>query len=103
MAQFVGTALILGSWLYIFVAIKYADRTYKELAKIDPSYFSEPTKLTKSLNWQASTGVMKFIGDRTIGQRDYPTMLLKRIENAKALYSCAPLAFVLFLIGIWVR
>ena len=104
MSAIVGNSLIFGSLAYVYIAMRYARKTYGLILAADPSYFSELDKPSvTSLGWKRSLGVTKFIFDRAIDQRGYSEQLAKRIDNAKGYYFCTIFAFLAMFAGIMIR
>ena len=103
MTHVLGLTLICGSWLYVMATVLYARATYRKLVQANPGYFSDTqNKVTRALNWERSFGIIKFVGDEWV-ERGYDEQLGKRIKTTKLLYLGTPLAFILFVVGIFLR
>ena len=104
MAHIFGLILIWGSWAYISLAIFQARRTYKMLLRVDPTYQNtNDGGIGRLFHWHQSSSIFKFISDRNLENKGYAPALMKNIDITKFMYATAPVACILFIIGIALR
>lgn len=104
MMSSVGAALIWASWLYIAIALVVAKLAYRKVKKDNPDYFSD-LRSTQPDPFQIgeARGVLDLVMDAAIERRGFSASTLKLVTVVKIMYLTAPLAFLLFAIGIFIR
>jgi hypothetical protein len=99
-----GAILIWGSWLYITVAIVLAKVTYRHALKANPAYIevSEDSQLDP-FKFKRTADTLELIMDDSLELNGFAPSVVKMARIVKIMYFTAPIAFVLFIYGIFVR
>ena len=74
------------------------------LLVVDPNYQNtNEGGIAGLFHWHQSSSIFKFISDRNLEKRGYAPALMKNIGITKFMYATAPVAFLLFIVGIALR
>ena len=74
------------------------------LLQVDPEYLNTNDGGIGGLFlWHQSSSIFKFISDRNLESKGYTPALMKNIGITKFMYATAPIAFLLFIVGIALR
>ena len=100
-----GTILIWASWLYVMVAVIAAKTTFRKARQGNPSYFSTPGEAhpTDTFKLREARGLIELLTDSALGNKGFDASIIKRVRIVKVMYLAAPIAFVLFAVGVVIR
>jgi hypothetical protein len=90
--------------LYIAIAVVAAKLAYRKAKKDNPGYFSTPrTTRPNPFKVDEARGVLGLVMDDAIDKRGFSTSTVRAVNLVKIMYLTAPLALVLFVVGIVIR
>jgi hypothetical protein len=99
-----GAVLIWVSWFYITAAILVAKLAYRRVQKADPTYFEASDGVGADLfSLKKTRGIFELITDDSLQLNGFEPSLIKMVWLVKIMFFTAPIAFLLFLFGIFVR
>ena len=104
MTSSLGTTLIWVSWLYIAIAVVAAKLAYRRVKRDNPDYFSDSHSTRPDpLEIGEARGILDLVMDDAIERRGFNASTVKFINLIKIMYLTAPLALLLFAVGILIR
>ena len=104
MARFLGTTMIWVSWLYIAIAVITAKITYHKAHQNNPTYFSSPTEVHPDpFKFGEARGVFDLIRDNALENKGFSASIIKRVRLIQFMYLTAPIALILFFVGLIIR
>jgi hypothetical protein len=104
MTSSVGVTLIWVSWLYVAIAVVAAKLAYRRVKRDNPDYFSD-SRSTRAdpLKIGEARGIFDLVMDDAIERRGFSASTSKLVTLIKIMYLTAPLALLLFAVGIFIR
>ncbi|MBP3985180.1 hypothetical protein J5837_12260 [Pseudoxanthomonas helianthi] len=104
MTENLGAILIWASWAYIAVAVIAARVMINKARRANPTYFrTSQNSSPDPFNFARARDILELIADSSPETKGFDASILRLARVVKAMYLSAPIALILFFMGILIR